>query len=781
MAEQVTLNVNVETGEAVKNLGDLEKATKGVSKSTQQAAKSADTLEGRFDQLNKEIKEGPVNIRKMNKQIQEYQAIALEAGRTSPLGKRAIQEAATLKDRYNDITAEVNRLANDGVKLQAALDLGTTITAGYTAFQGALALSGVESEKLQETLIKLQAAQSLLVGVETIRRNLEKESTLVLMAKNTQEKASIALTKIKTFVTSGATSATKLLRIAMLSLPFVAIGAAIIALVSNFKEIMKSMGFFNQRAELMKQTMDAFKTGSEDATKKVMEMKATFKLAEKGVLDKKEALDKYNKEFGKTLGKAEDLNEAERIFREKSGAYIQSVALRKQADAMLTIAAQKQVEAALAKTEDNLGAVDYVMGGVVQNLFGAGHAMDYMAEKSKENTKQVEKDAKEQAKLTEGLAEELLMQAVEIEKQFQIVSEDSTDFHEEQANKRKEILARRKKAQHDLLIANLQARAEDEKDEKTKAVTLIAIEQQKFAEMLRLDKAKKKQDRMTDEENALAVFEYQQRIDKIKEDFAQKEIERQRKVQQTINNETNDLLKSVEQLENEFFNKKTEDQKRNQEIELNAIYDKYFAQIEGLKELGQSTKILEEAQQAELEEVREKYRKIQIEKDLEVQNAKTQMALDGLKAVMDLTTAFAKDNEKSQRRAFEINKKLQIAQALIQTYQGVNAIFAARAASPESILFPAAPFIAAGIALASGLANVQNIRKQQFQGGSAGGGVNTPNFNTGGGGAGAPDILPVTNTSTLIGQEPQQVFVTETDITNTQNQVAVIETQATIK
>jgi hypothetical protein len=76
---------------------------------------------------------------------------------------------------------------------------------------------------------------------------------------------------------------------------------------------------------------------------------------------------------------------------------------------------------------------------------------------------------------------------------------------------------------------------------------------------------------------------------------------------------------------------------------------------------------------------------------------------------------------------------------------------------------------------------VATIAKQQFQGGSAGGGgVTSPNFNTGGGGA-APQIEPVTNTSTLIGQEPQQVFVTETDITNTQNQVAVIETQATIK
>ena len=145
---------------------------------------------------------------------------------------------------------------------------------------------------------------------------------------------------------------------------------------------------------------------------------------------------------------------------------------------------------------------------------------------------------------------------------------------------------------------------------------------------------------------------------------------------------------------------------------------------------------------------------------------------------MSLTSAFAKDNEKSQKKAFEINKKLQIAMALIQTYQGVQAIFATRAASPESILFPAAPFIAAGIALATGLANVQNIRKQQFSGGASGGSFGGGGGIPGGGGS-APQIDPVTNTSTLVPQEDQKVFVTETDISNTQNKVSVIEAQST--
>jgi len=94
------------------------------------------------------------------------------------------------------------------------------------------------------------------------------------------------------------------------------------------------------------------------------------------------------------------------------------------------------------------------------------------------------------------------------------------------------------------------------------------------------------------------------------------------------------------------------------------------------------------------------------------------------------------------------------------------------------VLFPAQPFIAAGIAIVNGLANVANISKQQFQSSSAGGGgVDTPNFATGGGAT--PPTLQPANTSTLVPQNQAQVFVTETDITNTQNQVSVIQGKAT--
>ena len=162
-----------------------------------------------------------------------------------------------------------------------------------------------------------------------------------------------------------------------------------------------------------------------------------------------------------------------------------------------------------------------------------------------------------------------------------------------------------------------------------------------------------------------------------------------------------------------------------------------------------------------------------------VEQAKIDLAVQGIGALINLTSAFAKDNEKSQRRAFEINKKLQIAQAIMSAYQGANAIFTAAALNPASILFPAQPFIAAGIAIVNGLANVANISKQQFQTSSPGGTQQqTPSFAGGGGGGTAPTLQPA-NTSTLVPQSQTQVFVTETDITSTQNSVSVIQGQAT--
>jgi hypothetical protein len=123
---------------------------------------------------------------------------------------------------------------------------------------------------------------------------------------------------------------------------------------------------------------------------------------------------------------------------------------------------------------------------------------------------------------------------------------------------------------------------------------------------------------------------------------------------------------------------------------------------------------------------------IEAAKELEVEKqAAEQMAqlkVDAVKTSLsiigDLASAFAGQSEKQQRKAFAIQKGVNIATATMDTFLSAQKAYASQVA----IITPDAPVrasIAAGIAIAQGLARVAIISKQQFNGGggaSGGGG-----------------------------------------------------------
>ena len=132
----------------------------------------------------------------------------------------------------------------------------------------------------------------------------------------------------------------------------------------------------------------------------------------------------------------------------------------------------------------------------------------------------------------------------------------------------------------------------------------------------------------------------------------------------------------------------------------------------------------------------------QIEKNAQMQ--KLDFAKQTLDGIAQITSAFGKNNEKTAKAAFKVQKAISIAQATISTYESANAIFASTAKNPITVAFPGAPFVAAGVAVAAGLANVATIAAQQFQGSTSGGNnsANPPSF--GGGGGGGTDSQPAT-------------------------------------
>lgn len=178
----------------------------------------------------------------------------------------------------------------------------------------------------------------------------------------------------------------------------------------------------------------------------------------------------------------------------------------------------------------------------------------------------------------------------------------------------------------------------------------------------------------------------------------------------------------------------TDKQKRAKEFK--DLSDHYDDLINEAKRLGQSTIELEDAKFVALGMANAKY----IQEDNDATDAATakQKEKDGqdfqdemarkealndfilnstlslLDSLSTLNENYNKENEAEAKKAFETNKALAIAETLISTYFAAQRVFSNAAVNPKSILFPAQPFIEAGLAVISGLARVSKISKTQF-------------------------------------------------------------------
>ena len=129
-----------------------------------------------------------------------------------------------------------------------------------------------------------------------------------------------------------------------------------------------------------------------------------------------------------------------------------------------------------------------------------------------------------------------------------------------------------------------------------------------------------------------------------------------------------------------------------------------------------------------------------------LEKEKFDIALSGLNAaqqVTDLFFAFKSSKLKkgsaeelaNAKKGFQVNKALQLATATISGFQAVQSAFTTANLSPITTVFPAYPFIQAGLAGVFSAVSIAKIAASKFEGGGA-----SPSAGGGGGGASAPSI-----------------------------------------
>jgi hypothetical protein len=159
---------------------------------------------------------------------------------------------------------------------------------------------------------------------------------------------------------------------------------------------------------------------------------------------------------------------------------------------------------------------------------------------------------------------------------------------------------------------------------------------------------------------------------------------------------------------------------------------------------------------ANLTALQAEHSKEELEELRKAEEQKAQLRVDALKTSLsiigDLAAAFAGKSEAQQKKAFAIQKGVSIATATIDTYLAAQGAYRSQMAisTPDA---PVRAAVAAGIAIAQGLARVAIISKQQFQGTSGtsggGGGGSVPS-------AGGGTTAPSPANFDFISQQPNQ-------------------------
>lgn len=294
---------------------------------------------------------------------QEVIMLSDKFGATSEQAAEAAKKAAELKDRIGDAKSLVDAF-NPDTKFRAFGASIDTVVGGFTALTGAMALLGVESEDVQKTLLEVQSALAISQGVAQVQEGIQSFKNLGSVLVNTLGKSGLIGIAIA--------------------------GVAALGLAMS--------GIFNKRqrddVKAYNDTLKDYHKAATQARQTITEVKIAFEQARAGVITKNQALKIYNDTLGDSLGKTNDINEAERLTVQKADAYIKVTALKAQANALFARAAEQTADALIA--QDKLAKTgNLIFGGTDVNAIFK---------------KQIE-DAKKGALDIQKLGEDLLRQA----------------------------------------------------------------------------------------------------------------------------------------------------------------------------------------------------------------------------------------------------------------------------------------------------------------------------------------------------------------------------------
>ncbi len=133
--------------------------------------------------------------------VAELQKVSAQYGETSEQAVKAAKAAAELKDQIG-FSKDLVEAFNPDAKFKAVEGAVNGVMNGFQAFTGGMALLGVESEKVEEALLKVQSVMALTQGINGLMEARDSFKQLGIVAGNALKgiRSGLAATGIGLFV-----------------------------------------------------------------------------------------------------------------------------------------------------------------------------------------------------------------------------------------------------------------------------------------------------------------------------------------------------------------------------------------------------------------------------------------------------------------------------------------------------------------------------------------------------------------------------------------------------
>lgn len=166
------------------------------------------------------------------RQTEEFKALQAEAGR--------------LADALADAQAQVKIFSDDNAMITGAISGISGVAGAFSAAQGAMSLFGVENEKVQEAMLKVQSLMAITTGLQQVANALNKDSAFMLVTVR-RAKELLAATELKLATALGISTAAARVFMMTITMGLAAAITAIIAVVESFRSASAEAEAFNNK------------------------------------------------------------------------------------------------------------------------------------------------------------------------------------------------------------------------------------------------------------------------------------------------------------------------------------------------------------------------------------------------------------------------------------------------------------------------------------------------------------------------------------------------------